>query len=82
MRGVTTTVKRGDKWQLYTEDPSTLLFHIVGYAEEHGVRLVSLNTLRPSLEDVFLEITGQQVGSVYHASREKETQKRREQERV
>lgn len=36
------------------------------YAEEHQVRIVSLNMLAPSLEDVFLEITGQQVGTVPH----------------
>jgi ABC-2 type transport system ATP-binding protein len=64
--GVTTTVKMGDKWRLYTEDPSTLLPRVVRYAEEHGLRVVSLNTLGPSLEDVFLEITGQQVGVVRH----------------
>ena len=61
--GVTTAVKMGDKWRLYTEDPSALLPRVVHYAEGHGLRVVSLSTLGPSLEDVFLEITGQQVGS-------------------
>lgn len=64
--GVTATVKAGDKWRLYTEDPSALLPPVVGYAQEHGLYVVSLNTLGPSLEDVFLEITGQQVGVVRH----------------
>jgi ABC-2 type transport system ATP-binding protein len=63
---VTHSVKAGDKWRLYTEDPSTLLHHIVHHAENHGVRVISLNTLGPSLEDVFLEITGQEIGTVHH----------------
>jgi len=62
--GVTTAVKMGDKWRLYTEDPSALLPRVVHYAEEHGLQVVSLSTLGPSLEDVFLEITGQQVGMI------------------
>jgi ABC-2 type transport system ATP-binding protein len=62
--GVTKQVKVGDKWRLYTEDPSALLPRVVHYAEERDLRLISLNTLGPSLEDVFLEITGGQVGVV------------------
>ena len=64
--GVTTLVKMGDKWRLYTQDPSALLPQVMDYARSHDLRVVSLNTLGPSLEDVFLEITGQQVGTVQH----------------
>jgi ABC-2 type transport system ATP-binding protein len=64
--GVTTSVKMGDKWRLYTEDPSGLLPQIMSYAASHKLRVVSLSTLSPSLEDVFLQITGQQVGAVRH----------------
>lgn len=62
MPGVTTQLKVGDKTRLYTEDPSALIPRVVQYAEERDLRLISLNTLGPSLEDVFLEITGGQVG--------------------
>jgi ABC-2 type transport system ATP-binding protein len=68
--GVTTSVKMGDKWRLYTEDPSALLPRVMDYACSHGLRVVSLSTLGPSLEDVFLEITGQQVGTVRHKTQE------------
>jgi len=68
--GVTHSVKMGDKWRLYTEDPSALLPQVMDYARSHRLRVVSLNTLGPSLEDVFLEITGQQVGTVRHEMRE------------
>jgi ABC-2 type transport system ATP-binding protein len=64
--GVTTLVKMGDKWRLYTEDPSGLLPQVMDYARSKRLRVVSLSTLGPSLEDVFLEITGQQVGAVRH----------------
>ena len=67
--GVTTSVKMGDKWRLYTENPSALLPQVIDYARSHRLRIVSLNTLGPSLEDVFLEITGQQVGTVRHETK-------------
>ena len=64
--GVTTSVKMGDKWRLYTDDPAALLPLVMDYAKSDGRQVVSLNTLGPSLEDVFLEVTGQQVGTVRH----------------
>jgi ABC-2 type transport system ATP-binding protein len=65
--GVSAQVKLGDKWRLYTDDPSALLPHVMDYAALHSLRVVSLSTQGPSLEDVFLEITGQKVGVVRHA---------------
>jgi ABC-2 type transport system ATP-binding protein len=70
LRGVTTSTKLGDKWRLYTEEPSALVPQVVHYAENHGLRLISLNTLGPSLEDVFLEITGREIGAVHQIDRE------------
>jgi len=34
------------------------------FSEKENLDIVSLNTLAPSLEDVFLQITGKQIGSV------------------
>jgi ABC-2 type transport system ATP-binding protein len=64
--GVTKPVKMGDKWRLYTKDPSALLPQVIDYARSQDQRIVSLSTLGPSLEDVFLEITGQEIGTVRH----------------
>jgi len=61
--GVTSVVKTGDKWRLYTENPSHLLPQIMEFAKSHQLTIISLNTLAPSLEDVFLEITGKPVGT-------------------
>jgi len=76
LRGVTTAVKMGDKWRLYTEDPSALLPQIIDYARAHQLRVVSLTTLGPSLEDVFLQITGQKIGTVQHPTGEKKRGRR------
>jgi hypothetical protein len=67
----------GDKWRLYTDDPSALLPQVMEYAHTHELKLVSLSTLGPSLEDVFLEITGKQVGVVRHDGRGKNTREAR-----
>ncbi len=74
--GVTHAIKMGDKWRLYTEEPSALLPHGVEYARSHDLKLVNLCTLGPSLEDVFLEITGQAIGAVRHDTPGTDGQKR------
>lgn len=74
---VNTVVKIGDKWRLYTEDPSALLPQIMSFADTNGMQVVSLNTLAPSLEDVFLQITGQQIGVVQHKESPKRPSMRR-----
>jgi len=73
--GVTTTVKMGDKWRLYTEDPSALLPQVIDYARVNGLKIISLSTLGPSLEDVFLALTGQPVGAVRYEMQEGKTQR-------
>ncbi len=61
---VSTVLKIGDKWRLYTNSPPVLLPHLIEFSEKENLGIVSLNTLAPSLEDVFLQITGQQIGIV------------------
>jgi len=75
--GVNAAVKMGDKYRLYTEDPSALLPLLTDYARSHELRLVSLSTLGPSLEDVFLEITGQKIGTVRHEAQNDKPRRRR-----
>ncbi len=50
--------KEGDKFRLITEDPPDVLDEIMVYAKDHHVRVISVNTLGPSLEDVFIRLTG------------------------
>lgn len=75
--GVTTATKLGDKWRLYTGNPAALLPQVVDYARSQDVQIVSLNTLSPSLEDVFLAITGQEIGTVRHDTPENASRRRK-----
>ncbi|MCX6690066.1 MAG: ATP-binding cassette domain-containing protein [Methanoregula sp.] len=50
--------KNGDKFRLITEDPPGVIDGIMDYASTHHVRVISVNTLGPSLEDVFIRLTG------------------------
>jgi len=50
--------REGDKIRLYTDDPASLLEEITSYAKSHDTRLVSVTTLGPTLEDVFIRLTG------------------------
>ena len=50
--------KQGDKFRLITEDPPGVIDGIMEYASAHHVRVISVNTLGPSLEDVFIRMTG------------------------
>ena len=48
----------GDKWRLYTNNPDKAVKYIVSLAEEKGLRIISLTTCGPSLEDAFIRLTG------------------------
>lgn len=49
----------GDKARVFTEDPDATVKELVHYAESNGLRIVSLKTLSPSLEDVFIKLVGE-----------------------
>lgn len=53
--------KMGDKIKLYTSDPSETLNCIMDYARSHNMKIITLNTLAPSLEEVFLKLTQKNV---------------------
>ncbi|HXZ24482.1 MAG TPA: ATP-binding cassette domain-containing protein [Methanomassiliicoccales archaeon] len=50
--------KEGDKFRLFTDDPPTVIEALYALAGAKGTRIVSLNTYGPSLEDVFIKLTG------------------------
>ncbi|MCO5382593.1 MAG: DUF4162 domain-containing protein [Methanosarcina barkeri] len=52
--------KEGDKFKLYTEDPSEVIDAMMAYAHVHNLKVISITTLGPSLEDVFIRLTGLQ----------------------
>ena len=48
-------------WTIRAEDPTRPLHELTGWAIERGVAFDALEVTRPSLEDVYLEITGGEV---------------------
>lgn len=60
--------KAGDKFKLYTEEPSEVINAVMAYAHAHNLKVISITTLGPSLEDVFIKLTGlQRTGERIHA---------------
>ena len=56
IRGVSEAKKRGDKIRLYVDDPSTVIDELVKFTSLRKIKIISLNTLAPTLEDVFLKL--------------------------
>jgi ABC-2 type transport system ATP-binding protein len=50
--------KRGDKIRLLTDDPPRVLKELWRLIEDNKLEPITMNTLGPSLEEVFLELTG------------------------
>jgi ABC-2 type transport system ATP-binding protein len=65
---VSNVIKEGDKFRIYTSDPSTVIEAVMDYARSRKLRVVSITTLGPTLEDVFIRITGlKTTGGAVHA---------------
>jgi len=56
--GVREVRHNGDKWRLYTDAPGEAIPAVVDWAKASGLTIASLNTLGPSLEEVFVKMTG------------------------
>jgi ABC-2 type transport system ATP-binding protein len=56
--GVEEARKQGDKYRLFTDDVQGTLSEAWDYAKANNLKLITLNTLGPSLEDVFVKLTG------------------------
>jgi ABC-2 type transport system ATP-binding protein len=55
--------KEGDKVRLYTDDPAAVIDGVTAYAKQHNLRIISMTTQGPSLEDVFIRLTGLTIGN-------------------
>jgi len=51
----------GLEWQLTTPSPTAALHTLTGWALERGVEVPALTVRRPSLEDVYLDLVGEQA---------------------
>jgi len=61
--GVTQVREQGDKVRLFTESPGELIPLLVDWARAHKHTFASLNTLGPTLEEVFVKITGLEIAT-------------------
>lgn len=48
----------GDKCRLQVDDASEAVPSLVDFAKKNNLKIISINTLKPSLEDAFVELTG------------------------
>ena len=48
----------GDKCRLYVNDASEAVTSLVDFAKKNNLKIISINTLKPSLEDAFVKLTG------------------------
>jgi ABC-2 type transport system ATP-binding protein len=55
---VRNVVVAGDKFRLYVEDPAETLPFLVNFAEKNHLKLTSVSTVKPTLEDAFVKLTG------------------------
>ncbi|MEA1870290.1 MAG: ATP-binding cassette domain-containing protein [Euryarchaeota archaeon] len=55
--GIARVRTSGDKIQLYTAEPDRAIRGLVDYSRSSGLEIVTLNTLTPTLEDVFVKLT-------------------------
>jgi ABC-2 type transport system ATP-binding protein len=59
--GVSKVKKIGDKFKLYTADPGQLVPILANYSSSKGLKIISLSTLSPSLEDAFVALVGKET---------------------
>ncbi len=51
-------VVTGDKFRLYVEDPAETLPSLVHFAEKTHLKITSVSTVKPTLEEAFVKLTG------------------------
>jgi ABC-2 type transport system ATP-binding protein len=61
--GIIKIRRLGDKYRLYTDQPGELVVSLVKHSDAVGLKIISLNTLSPSLEDAFVALTEKETRS-------------------
>jgi ABC-2 type transport system ATP-binding protein len=58
LKRVSSVSRFGDKFRIHAEDASEVVPLLIDFGRENNLRIMSINTLKPSLEDAFIKITG------------------------
>ncbi|NLX49207.1 MAG: ATP-binding cassette domain-containing protein [Methanospirillum sp.] len=61
LEAVVTAEREGDKWRLVVDDTGVAVRAVVDLAREQGAAIVTLNTPAPSLDEAFLQLTGEEM---------------------
>jgi ABC-2 type transport system ATP-binding protein len=56
IKGIEKAAKMGDKLKLYVDETSRVIDALVDYARLKELKIITINTLAPSMEDVFLKL--------------------------
>ena len=54
---ITSAEPWGDKWRVHTEDPDAAVKYLASAAEKGNIKIVSIQTSAPSLEEAFVKLT-------------------------
>ena len=55
--GISRAESWGDKWRVYTDDPDRAVKHLASVAEREHLKIVSIATSNPTLEEAFVQLT-------------------------
>ena len=58
LKDVENVAQFGDKFRLHVKDNSEGVLHLSEFTRDNNLKIISIRTLSPSLEDVFIEKTG------------------------
>ena len=58
LSSVNNVSRLGDKFRLYVDDASEVIPSLIDFARKNSLKIISINTLKPSLEDAFVRLTG------------------------
>jgi len=56
--GITRVESWGDKWRIYTYDPDMAIKNLATLAEREHLKIISIATSNPTLEEAFVQLTG------------------------
>jgi ABC-2 type transport system ATP-binding protein len=58
LKHVSSVLRVGDKFRIHVSDASEVVPLLIDFAREKRLKVTSINTLKPSLEDAFVDLTG------------------------
>ncbi len=56
-QGITRVENHGDKWRIFMDDPDQAVKYLAALAEQDHLKIVSIATSNPSLEEAFVQLT-------------------------